>query len=64
MDFGDYITEQMEMVHKDIHSIRYNIEAGSQGECTHCEEESKRLIDGLCAKCRDFFLLKRKAIYG
>lgn len=27
--------------------------AGEPGECEQCGEDSPRLVDGLCARCRD-----------
>ncbi len=31
---------------------------GETGECDLCGEESRRLIDGVCAPCRDRYKLK------
>jgi len=31
------------------------IPAGEPGVCRHCEEDSPRLVGGLCAPCRDAF---------
>lgn len=36
-----------------IHSYRYDIPPGESGECEECGHESKRLIAGRCAFCRD-----------
>lgn len=35
------------------HSFRYDIPKGVAGECRECEEHSPRLINKLCARCRD-----------
>jgi hypothetical protein len=29
------------------------IPAGEEGECSNCEEPSKRLVFGRCARCRE-----------
>lgn len=30
-----------------------NIPEGEPGVCKYCDEESKRLVNGFCAACRD-----------
>ena len=49
----DLIAEQELSLDKLIHSQRYNIPAGTPGECIDCGEYSPRLIGGRCAPCRD-----------
>lgn len=36
-----------------IAASRAEIPPGEPGECRDCEEDSPRLIHGLCARCRD-----------
>lgn len=31
------------------------IPIGEPGQCRHCDEDSPRLVGGLCAPCRDAF---------
>jgi hypothetical protein len=38
-----------------IAAARGDIPPGVEGECDLCGEESKRLIGGACAPCRDRF---------
>lgn len=49
----DVVNERELKADKAIHSIRYDIPKGISGECEECEEYSPRLIDGVCAFCRD-----------
>lgn len=35
------------------HEAAAKIPAGVPGECHECGEQSKRLVDGRCAPCRD-----------
>jgi len=49
----DLITERDLGIDALIHSQRYNIPAGTPGECDECGEHSPRLIGGRCAPCRD-----------
>lgn len=34
-------------------ALRYNLPEGIPGECNLCGEVSPRLIEGVCAPCRD-----------
>lgn len=36
-----------------ISNAAKDIQPGIPGECDRCGEESKRLINGVCARCRD-----------
>ena len=40
-----------------IAAARKPLAPGSPGECQRCGEESKRLVDGNCARCRDKYHL-------
>ena len=40
-----------------ISAARGDIQPGVAGECEQCGEESKRLIGGVCAPCRDRYRL-------
>jgi RNA polymerase-binding transcription factor DksA len=42
---------------RDIHSKVTKIPAGVPGECDKCGEDSPRLVEGNCARCRDKFKL-------
>lgn len=42
---------------KDIHSKVSKIPPGTPGECDKCGEESPRLVEGNCCRCRDKFKL-------
>jgi len=37
------------------HEAAASIPAGSPGECIYCGEESPRLVNEVCAPCRDEF---------
>lgn len=36
---------------------RTEIPKGEPGICDYCDEESPRLVDGVCARCRDKYKL-------
>lgn len=61
MDDVDNANEFFQEAHsKNIATIRTQaakIPAGISGECYQCGEESKRLIKGACATCRDKYNL-------
>lgn len=40
-----------------VRMLAANMPAGDPGECERCGEESKRLVNGACARCRDKFKL-------
>lgn len=42
---------------KDIHVKVTKIPEGAPGECDKCGEESLRLVDGNCCRCRDKYKL-------
>ena len=40
--------------------IRYqaqHMEVGEPGICSRCDEPSRRLVRGMCAPCRDLYML-------
>lgn len=39
-------------------TLHYDIPQGTAGVCNRCEEDSPRLIKGVCAPCRDKYKLK------
>jgi len=41
-----------------IAAARADIPKGEPGECTHCHEDSPRLVHGACARCRDRYGLE------
>lgn len=45
------------MLDASIAACSKPLEAGEAGECDRCGEESKRLIRGACAPCRDKYRL-------
>jgi hypothetical protein len=47
-----------------ISNARADIPPGRQGECDQCEEWSGRLIEGLCAPCRDLNERRRRNRIG
>lgn len=51
---------QDEMTDRKIKQIRLNsqIKKGIPGDCELCGEHSMRLVDGVCAPCRDRYKLK------
>ena len=51
-------SEEIERVHREAHikdvlNAASKIPKGEPGECKYCGEESKRLVRGVCAPCRD-----------
>lgn len=57
-DRSEEETEFLMEVHiKDNHSKVTKIQNGIAGECDKCGDESPRLIDGNCCRCRDKFKL-------
>lgn len=50
---NDYAQKMEERNVAAIRAAAANIPAGESGECYECGEESKRLVRGLCAQCRD-----------
>ena len=57
----DYVSEKIqESTDSNIDRIRRqaaSIPAGVPGVCDRCDEFSKRLVNGCCATCRDYFKL-------
>jgi hypothetical protein len=56
------IASELEAMHRDraVHYARLEaqrIPAGEPGECTMCGEHKPRLVNGVCAKCRDAYKL-------
>jgi RNA polymerase-binding transcription factor DksA len=46
--------QESERIHDElIHKTRYNIPTGTEGICEDCGENSPRLINRRCARCRD-----------
>lgn len=41
----------------NIREAAANIPRGYPGECEICEEEFERIVNGLCARCRDKYNL-------
>lgn len=53
-DDADRAFEYMEAeLEAAIRAARGDIPPGEPGECDLCGEESPRLINGVCARCRD-----------
>ena len=44
-------------LNEKIKLVRAEIPKGEPGICDYCDEESLRLIDGVCARCRDKYKL-------
>jgi len=53
MDDADLATQCDLLADELIHRRRYDIPKGVAGICKDCDEQSPRLIDGCCARCRD-----------
>ncbi len=54
MDEVDKANEEMEReLEECIRAARGDIPPGAAGECETCGEWSGRLIEGMCAPCRD-----------
>ena len=54
MDDADITQERMDREERlRVRNDRYEIPPGVPGECETCGEWSGRLIDGMCAPCRD-----------
>ncbi len=62
MDEGDIANDDLERAYeKGIRRIRQAAAAmpvGEPGECVRCGEESLRLVNLVCAPCRDKFKLR------
>lgn len=52
----EQMAKDMERRIVDIRA-RSSIVPGNPGECDYCGNEVARLVDGACAKCRDFYKL-------
>lgn len=50
---NDYAQKIEEMNVKAIRAAAADIPAGYEGTCEECDLESKRLVNGRCAPCRD-----------
>lgn len=57
MDDADITQKRMEIEEELTKRGPYEIAAGIAGECDKCGEESPRLINGVCAPCRDKYKL-------
>jgi hypothetical protein len=60
-DEADLTSDRMEVEMSarlaELHRTAVSIPAGYPGECERCGEESPRLVDGVCARCRDLWHL-------
>lgn len=56
------MAQQIEAEHRmrAISAARQPVPAGVAGECMDCGNDSARLVDGLCAPCREPRLPKRR----
>lgn len=54
---NDYAQKTEESSISSIRKAAADIPVGYAGECYYCEEESKRLVRGACAPCRDKYKL-------
>lgn len=61
-DEGDYANDELEKAYaraeKRIRDIVKAMPIGDPGECIRCGEESLRLVNQVCAPCRDKYKLK------
>lgn len=57
-DLVDLAQEQQEREEKRRRSKPYHLPDGKRGDCEICGEMSARLINGVCAPCRDKYGLK------
>jgi hypothetical protein len=61
MDDADRAQLDIEKYESTI-KTEYVLPVGTRGDCTRCDEPSERLINDLCAPCRD--VLARAAKYN
>jgi len=55
----DVANEYYERWLKDnLSRVNREIPKGEPGVCDYCDKESPRLVDGVCARCRDKYRLK------
>lgn len=52
-DANDYISRIEERKIQSIREAAADIPAGEPGECESCGLDSKRLVNNMCAPCRD-----------
>lgn len=57
-DEADIANDRMEVdLERSLQAARKPLAKGEPGECSICGEESKRLVNGVCAPCRDRYKL-------
>jgi hypothetical protein len=53
-DRASYLTDMYnEIAERAIRKAAQNIPEGEPGECVHCGDQSLRLVNTACARCRD-----------
>lgn len=52
-DANDYISKMEERNIQSIRDAAANMPDGISGECESCGLDSKRLVNNMCAPCRD-----------
>lgn len=54
-DADELIEKQLQISINKAHAEAAKIPTGEPGECATCEEFSQRLVEDVCAKCRDLY---------
>lgn len=64
MDDADRAQDQIEaqLEHNIAAARGVPLPRGVEGECDLCGEWSGRLIEGLCAPCRDYYAARRRRV--
>lgn len=64
-DAADRAQQTTDLItNNQINNARADIAPGKPGECDDCGEWTGRLIEGICAPCRDMNELRRKRMIG
>lgn len=54
---ADYQQTAVDIQTKNIRTAVASMPKGQPGECVKCGEDSPRLVNGVCARCRDKYNL-------